>query len=163
EEDLAVGDRDHVGRNKRRNDVTLSFDNRQRCQRTCTHFVGKLRSALEKTGGKVEHVAWTSCTARRTTKQKRHLTISDSQLGKVIVTDQRVLAVVTEIFAHSSASERCQILHRSRVGGGRSNNDRVLQSAALFEDFHELRDGRALLADSDVDAEQLLAVRAVVV
>src|SRR6185312_1396814 len=48
-------------------------------------------------------------------------------------------------------------------GSGRGDDDRVFERAALFEHLHELRDGRTLLADSHVDAEQLLGIRAAVV
>ncbi len=37
-----------------------------------------------------------------------------------------------------------------------ADDDRVFQSAMLFEHLHELRDGGALLADRDIDAIQLL-------
>src|SRR3546814_6187455 len=39
-----------------------------------------------------------------------------------------------------------------------SDLDRVLQRAVILERLHDLRDRRALLADGDVDAEQLLAL-----
>src|SRR5690606_31692471 len=42
-------------------------------------------------------------------------------------------------------------------------HDRIFQSAALFENLHELRNGRTLLADSDINAVQLILFRAVVV
>jgi hypothetical protein len=40
-----------------------------------------------------------SLTSRRTTEEKRHLTVSDGLLGQVIVDDDSVLAVVTEPLA----------------------------------------------------------------
>ena len=67
-------------------------------------------------------------------------------------------AVVAEIFAHGAARERRQELHRRRIGCGRGDDDRVFERAALFEDLHELRDGRALLADGDIDAIELFGV-----
>jgi len=52
---------------------------------------------------------------------------------------------------------------RRGVGSGGGDDDRIFQRAALFEHLHELRDGRALLADGDVDAVKLgLLVVAVV-
>src|SRR4051794_17283349 len=64
-------------------------------------------------------------------------------------------AVVAKIFAHGAAGERRKILHRRRVGGGSGDDDGIFQRALLFQNFHELRDGRALLADRDIDAIQL--------
>src|SRR5690606_6248503 len=52
---------------------------------------------------------------------------------------------------------------RSRIGGGGGDDDRIFKRAALFQNLHELRDGRALLADGDVDAVQLLRLRAAIV
>src|SRR5690606_11520576 len=105
-----------------------------------------------------EDVTRISFTTGRTTQQQRHLTVSNSLLGQVVICDQRVLAVVTEIFAHRSAGERRQVLQRSRVRSGSSNDDRVFESATLFEDLHQLCNGRALLADCDIDAVELLAL-----
>ena len=51
-----------------------------------------------------------------------------------------------------------EILQRSRLGGGRSDDDRIFHRAILFERADDLRDGRALLADRDVDAVELLAL-----
>lgn len=42
-----------------------------------------------------ENVTRVSLTSRRTTEQKRHLTVSNGLLGQVIVDDEGVLAVVT--------------------------------------------------------------------
>src|SRR4051794_40842769 len=64
-------------------------------------------------------------------------------------------AVVAKIFAHGAAGERRKILHRRRVGGGSGDDDGIFQRALLFQHFDELRDGRALLADRDIDAIQL--------
>src|SRR5690606_27960445 len=163
EEDLAVGDRDHVGRNEGRNVVALRFDDRQSRQRASAVFVVELCSAFEKTGVQVENVARISFAARRTTQQERHLTVGNSLLGQVVIADEGVLAVVTEVFAHRAARKRCEILHRSRIGSGSRDNDRIFQGAAFFENLDELGNSRTLLADGDVDAVQLVLVRAVVV
>src|SRR3546814_4942379 len=47
EEDLAVGDRDHVGRNERGNVTGLRFDDRQRRQRTGLALDGAVRHLLD--------------------------------------------------------------------------------------------------------------------
>src|SRR3546814_9253821 len=41
---------------------------------------------------------------------------------------------------------------------GRGDDDRIFHRAIFFELTHDLRDGRALLADGDVDAIELLAL-----
>jgi hypothetical protein len=122
-------------------------------------LVAQLGGALEQTGVQVEHVARISLAARRAAQQQRHLAVGDGLLGQVVIDDHGVHAVVAEILAHGAAGERREELHRGRVGGGGRHDDRVLHRAALFEHLHELRDGRTLLADGDVDAVQLLALR----
>src|SRR5439155_26131976 len=57
EEDLAVGDRDDVGRDVRRNVTRLRLDDRQRRERAAAHLVGELRGALEQAAVEVEDVA----------------------------------------------------------------------------------------------------------
>ena len=67
------------------------------------------------------------------------------------------------ILAHRAAGERREELHRRRVGGGGGDDDRVFERAVLLEHLDELGDGRALLADGDVDAIELLALVAALV
>ncbi len=147
EEDLAVGDRDDVGRNIGRDVVGLRLDDRQRGQRARAIVVVELGGALEQARVQIEHVAGIGFAARRAAQQQRHLAVGDGLLGKIVIDDQRMHAVVAEIFAHGAAGEGRQELHRRRVGGGRGDDDRIFERALLFEHLDELRDGRALLAD----------------
>ena len=64
-------------------------------------------------------------------------------------------AVVTEILAHRAAGIRRQELHRCRLRCRRGDDDRILQRAVVFQRLDQVGDGRALLADGDVDAVQL--------
>src|SRR6185436_3310076 len=83
------------------------------------------------------------------------LAISDRLLRQVVIDDDGVHAVVAEVLAHGAAGERRQILHRRRVGGGRGDHDGIFQRALLLQHLDELRHGRALLPDRDIDAVQL--------
>src|SRR3546814_18110929 len=49
-------------------------------------------------------------------------------------------------------------LQRRGLRRGRGDDDRIFHRAIFFELTHDLRDGRALLADGDVDAIELLAL-----
>src|SRR3954469_12147316 len=155
EEDLAVGDRNHVGRNVGRNVVGLGFDDRQRGQRARTLILVELGGALEQARMQIEHVARIGFAARRTAQQQRHLAVGDGLLGQIVIDDDGVHAVVAEVLAHGAAGERRDVLHRRRIGRGGGDDDRIFQRALLFQHLHELGNGRALLADRDVDAIQL--------
>jgi len=67
-------------------------------------------------------------------------------------------AVVTEIFAHGAGCVRRQELHRGRIGRRGSNNDRIFKRTLFFEGTDDLGHRRPLLTNSNIDAEQLLAV-----
>ena len=103
----------------------------------------------------IEDVARIGFAARRAAQQQRHLAIGDGLLGKIVIGDHGMHAVVAEIFAHGAAGEGCEILHRRRIGGGGRDDDRIFERAIVFENFDELGDRRALLAAGDIDAIEL--------
>src|SRR3546814_5319571 len=76
----------------------------------------------------------------------------------VCSSDLRVHAVVTEIFAHRAGRVGREELKRRRLRRGRGDHDRIFHRAIFFELADDLRDGRALLPDRDVDAVELLAL-----
>ena len=108
----------------------------------------------------IEHVTRIGFAARRAAQQERHLAIGDGLLRQIVIHNHGMHAVVAEVFAHGAAGERRQELHRRRIGRGGGDDDGIFQRALLFENLHELRDGRTLLADGDVNAIQLLAIPA---
>lgn len=59
--------------------------------------------------------------------------------------------------------ERRNVLQRSSLRGGGSDNDGVLHGIVLLESLDELSDGGSLLTDSDVDTVQLLGLVVAVV
>ena len=115
----------------------------------------ELGRALQQARVQIEHVARIGFAARRAAQQQAHLAIGDGLLGQVVVDDQRVHAVVAEPLAHRAAGEGRQELQRRRLGGGGGDNDGVIERAALLERVDDLRHGRALLTDGDVDAVEL--------
>ena len=122
-----------------------------------------LGGAFQEPRMQVEHVARIGLAPGRAAKEQRHLPIAHRLLGEVVVDDDRMHAVVAEVFAHGAAGERGQVLHRRRVGRGRRDDDRIVERALLLEHFGELHHGRAFLPDRDVDAIKLdlLVVRRV--
>ena len=67
-------------------------------------------------------------------------------------------AVLHDLLAHRHAGVRGQVLERRRVLGAGDDDDGVLHRAVLLEDRDGLRDGRQLLADRDVDADEVAAL-----
>ena len=106
----------------------------------------------------IEYVPRIGFAARRAAQQQRHLPVGDSLFRQIVVYDDRVHAVVAEELADRAAGEGRQELHRRRVRSGGGDNHGVFERAVLFQDLGELGDRRALLADSDVDAVELLAL-----
>ena len=65
---------------------------------------------------------------------------------------------VAEVLAHRAAGVRRDVLHRRRIGRRGRDDDGVLHGAVVLERLHHLRHGRALLADRDVDADDVAAL-----
>jgi hypothetical protein len=106
----------------------------------------------------IEHVARVRLAPRRPAKQQRDLPVGPSLLGQVVVDDERILAAVAEVLAHGAAGIRRDVLHGRGFGSGGRNHDGVGHRAVLFELAHYVGDCGSLLADRDVDAEEILAL-----
>src|SRR6516165_1027227 len=155
QEDLPVGDRDHVGGDIGGDVVGLRLDHRQRGERARLVVVVHLGGALEQARMQVEHVARIGLAAGRAAQQQRHLPVGHRLLGEIVVDDHRMHAVVAEELAHGAAGERRQVLHRRRIGGGGGDDDRVVERTLLLQHLDELRHRRALLPDRHIDAVEL--------
>src|SRR5208337_1764912 len=76
----------------------------------------------------------------------------------IVIDDQRVPLVVAEVFAHGARCIGRDVLHRRGLGSGGGHDDGVLHRAIVFESLHYLCDGRTLLPDRVVDADQVVAL-----
>ena len=152
EEDLAVGDRDHVGRDVGRDVAGLGLDDRQGGERAGAVGVGQLGGPLEEAAVQVEDVARVGLAARRAAEQQRHLAVGLGLLREVVVDDEAVLAVLHPVLAHGAAGVGGEVLERRRVGRAGHDDDRVVHGAVLLEGGHGVGDRRLLEADGDVDA-----------
>ena len=76
-------------------------------------------------------------------------------LGEVVIDDERVLALLHEVFAHSAACVWCYVLERCKLCGGSGNYYRVVHSACISELLNYGSDGRSLLTDRNVDTEHI--------
>jgi len=157
-EDLAVGDGDDVRGDVGGHIARLRLDDRQCRQAAAAQLVGELGRAFQQTGVQIEDVAGVSLTSRRTADQQRQGAVSDSVLGQVVVDDKDVLALVHEVFAHGTAGVGSDILQGRQLGCRCRHHDGVAHGTGLGEALHEVCHGRALLADSDVDADDVLAL-----
>ena len=66
---------------------------------------------------------------------------------------ERVAAAVAEELAHRARRVRADVEHRRRLGRRGRDDDGVAIAPSLFERPHDLRDGRLLLPDRVVDAD----------
>lgn len=96
----------------------LGLDDRQSSHGTATVGVVELGSTLEETRVQVENVTGVSLTAGGTTEKQRHLTVGNGLLGKIVVDDERVLAVITEVLTNGGTGEGSNVLQRSGLRGG---------------------------------------------
>ncbi len=122
-----------------------------------------LSRTLEKTRVEVEDVTGVSLTTWGTSEKEGHLTVGDGLLGEIVVNDETVHSVVSEVLSNGAAGVGSQELERGGVRGSSGNDDGVLESLALAKESHNVGDGGSLLADGDVDAVQRLGAVASIV
>ena len=106
----------------------------------------------------IENVAGVGFPARRTPQKQTQRTIRDRMLGKIVVDDQYVAALMHEVFAHRAARIGSDILQRCGVAGGRAENNGIGQRVMLPQRLHDLRDARCLLTDGYIDADDVLSL-----
>ena len=106
----------------------------------------------------IEHVARISLTSRWTSNQQRHLTISSGLFRQVIVKDNRMHTVVTEIFTHSCSGVRGNKLQWSCFRSSGCNHNGIIHSAIVAQSFYHLCYRRAFLTNGNINAKQFFAV-----
>src|SRR5215213_3608148 len=115
EEELAVRDRNDVGRNVRGQVARLRFDDRQRGQRSAPELVPQLRGTLQQPRVQVEHVARIRLPPRRAPQQQRDLPIRLRVLGQIVVDAERVASSVAEVLAHGARGIGADVEQGSRL------------------------------------------------
>ena len=155
-EDLAIGNRNNVGRNVGRNVICLGFDNRQTGHRSPTELVGELRTAFQQARVQVENVTGVRFTPRRTAQKKRNCAVGLGLLRKVIENDKDVLTLVHPVLTNCATRVGSHVLVAGGIRGRRSNDRRVLHCSGLLKSRANRSDRRPLLTDGDIDASNLL-------
>merc|ERR1712079_965693 len=156
QEDLSVSDGDDVGGDVGRHVSGLGLDDGERGEGAAAHGVAHLGGSLQQPGVEVEHISGVSFTAGGAPQQQGHLSVGHGLLGQVVEDDDGVHAVVSEVLSHGHAGVGGQVLQGSGVRGGGGHNDGVLHGISIGQSLDNLGHSGSLLADGNVDAEQLL-------
>lgn len=106
----------------------------------------------------IEDITGVGLTTGGSSEEERHLSVGDGLLGEIVIDNQGVLAVVSEVLTDGAAGVGSQELEGSSLRGGGGNDDGVLEGVVIAEDLHDVGDGRSLLTDGDVDTEESLGV-----
>ena len=156
QEDLTVSDRDHIRGNVGRHITGLGLNDWQRGKGTVAVVLVHLGSTLKETRVEIEDITGVGLTTWGTSEQEGHLTVGDGLLRQIVVDDETVHTVITEVLTDGASGVGGQELKRGSIRGGGSNDNGVLEGITLTEEAHDVRDGGTLLADGDVDAEKRL-------
>lgn len=152
QENLTIGNGNNVGRNISGDITSLGFDDGQGSQGTSTVGSVHLSSSFQKTRMEIENITRVSFSTGGSSQQQRHLSVSDGLLGKIVVDNQSVLAVISEVFTNSATRVRSQELKGSSIRSSSANEDGEFHAVVLLEDGDQVSNGGSLLTDSDVDA-----------
>jgi hypothetical protein len=106
----------------------------------------------------IEDITGVGLSAGGSSQKERHLSVGDGLLGEIVVDNEAVLAVVSEVLTNSAAGVGGQELEGSSLRGGGGNDDGVLEGVVISEDLDDVGNGRSLLTDGNVDAVKLLRV-----
>ena len=117
-----------------------------------------LSCTLEETRVEIEDITGVGLTTGGSSEEERHLSVGDGLLGEIVIDNQGVLAVVSEVLTDGAAGVGSQELEGSSLRGGGGNDDGVLEGVVIAEDLHDVGDGRSLLTDGNVDTEESLGV-----
>ena len=103
----------------------------------------------------VEDVARVGLAAGRAAQQQRDLPVGPGVLGQVVVDDQHVLAARHELLGHRAAGVGGEVLERGGVGAFAATTIVWSIAPCRSSDADDLGDLRRLLADGDVDADDV--------
>ena len=117
-----------------------------------------LGCALEQTRVKIEDITGISLTTGRPPEEEGHLTVGDGLLRQIVVDDESVLGVVTEVFTDGTSGVWGQELERSGVRCGGCHHDGILHAVSVFEEAANVGYSGSLLANGDIDTVEGLGV-----
>ena len=156
QEDLTISNGNHIGGNIGRHITSLCLNDGEGSEGASTVVLVHLGSTLEETRVQIEDITGVSFTTWGTSQKERHLTVSDGLLGQIVIDDETVHTIVTEVFTDSATGVRSQELKGSSIRSGGSNDTSVMEGLAFLEESHNVGDSGSLLTNSDVNAVKLL-------
>jgi hypothetical protein len=156
QEDLSISDRNNVSWDICGHITSLGLNNWKSGQRTTTVVLVHLSGSLKKSGMEIEDISWIGLSAWWSSKKKRHLSVSDGLLGKIVIDDESVPSRVSEEFSNSASGIWSQELKWGGIRSSGSNDDSVVHGTEISKGLHDVSNCGSLLSNSDVDAEKLL-------
>ena len=103
EEDLSISDGDDIGGDVSGHITSLGLNDGKGSERSSTVGLVHLGCALKKTRMQVEDITWVSLTTGGSSEEKGHLSVSDGLFGEIVIDDEGVLGVVTEVLSDGTA------------------------------------------------------------
>lgn len=158
QENLSIGNGDHIGWDIGRHITSLGFDNGEGSQWSTTVLHVHLSCSFQQTRVKIEDISWVGLSAWWSSKKEWHLSVSDGLLWQIVIDDETMFSVISEVFSNSASWIRSQELKWSGLWSSSSNDDGVSQSIVVFQGFDNVSDGWSLLTNGDVNAIELLGV-----
>lgn len=80
----------------------------------------------------IKDITGVSFSSWGSSKKKRHLSISNGLFGQIVVDDQGVFAVVSEVLSNGAGRIRGQELKRGGFRSGSGDNDGVFHGVVFF-------------------------------
>jgi len=104
----------------------------------------------------IENVSWVGLSSGGSSQKEGHLSVGDGLLGQIVVDDKAMLSVVSEEFTDGATGIGSQELKRGGFGSSSGNNNGVSKGIVVFQDFHDVSNGRSLLTNSNVNTVKSL-------
>ena len=104
----------------------------------------------------VKHITWVSLPSWRSSQQKGHLSICYCLLWKIIINDESMLPIVSEILSNCTARVWSQKLKRSSLRCSCCHHDSIFKSLMIPQCFNNVSNSWSFLTDGHINAEKLL-------
>ena len=110
QEDLTIGNGDDIGGDVGGHITSLGLNDGEGSERARAVGVVHLSCTLKETRVEIEDITGVGLTTGGTSEEEGHLSVSDGLLGEIVVDDQGVLAVVSEVLTDGAAGVGSQEL-----------------------------------------------------